>query len=180
MVKHTQTILRQQPKNCLSMFYHFVGLAFKGLLITISCFILRFSGYGWWDIKLNHFMSFVSFYTPRKYQKIRGILIFSVGIEREQPHKNGLISAYSSQYSSIIQQKGVNIDTFTPRIFMYQYFLETHQSGGTAGLGKSNFYSTDFPFFLAFHKQALTHTEAYLGSCQFHTMVLFIKIVKSS
>ena len=62
---------------------------------------------------------------------------------------------------------------------MYQYFLETHPSGGTAGLDKSNFYSTDFPFFLSFHKQTLTHTEAYLGSCQLHTMVLFIKIVNS-
>ena len=31
MVKHTQTIRRQQPTNCLSVFDHFVGLAFKGL-----------------------------------------------------------------------------------------------------------------------------------------------------
>ena len=31
MVKHTQVIRRQQPSNCLSMFDHFVGLAFKGL-----------------------------------------------------------------------------------------------------------------------------------------------------
>ena len=31
MVKHTQTILRQQPTNCLSVFDHFVGLAFIGL-----------------------------------------------------------------------------------------------------------------------------------------------------
>ena len=31
MVKHTQTILRQQPTNCLSVFDHFVGLALKGL-----------------------------------------------------------------------------------------------------------------------------------------------------
>ena len=31
MVKHTQTILRQQPTNCLSVFDHFVGLARKGL-----------------------------------------------------------------------------------------------------------------------------------------------------
>ena len=30
MVKQTQTIRRQQPKNCLSVFDHFVGLAFKG------------------------------------------------------------------------------------------------------------------------------------------------------
>ena len=29
MVKHTQIIRRQQPKNCLSVFDHFVGMAFK-------------------------------------------------------------------------------------------------------------------------------------------------------
>ena len=31
MVKHTQTILRLLPTNCLSVFDHFVGLALKGL-----------------------------------------------------------------------------------------------------------------------------------------------------
>ena len=31
MVKHTQTICRQQPTNCLSVFDHFVNLALKGL-----------------------------------------------------------------------------------------------------------------------------------------------------
>ena len=31
MVKHTQTIRRQKPTNCLSVFDHFVGLALKGL-----------------------------------------------------------------------------------------------------------------------------------------------------
>ena len=31
MVKHTQTIRRQQPTNCLSVFDHFVGLALKRL-----------------------------------------------------------------------------------------------------------------------------------------------------
>ena len=31
MVKHTQIIRRLLPKNCLSVFDHFVGLAFKGL-----------------------------------------------------------------------------------------------------------------------------------------------------
>ena len=35
MVKHTETITRQQPTNCLSVFDHFVGLALKGLR---SCF----------------------------------------------------------------------------------------------------------------------------------------------
>ena len=30
-VKHPQTIRRQQPTNCLSVFEHFVGLALKGL-----------------------------------------------------------------------------------------------------------------------------------------------------
>ena len=31
VVKHIQTIRRQKPTNCLSVFDHFVGLAFKGL-----------------------------------------------------------------------------------------------------------------------------------------------------
>ena len=31
MVKHIQTIFQQQPTNCLSVFDHFVWLAFKGL-----------------------------------------------------------------------------------------------------------------------------------------------------
>ena len=31
MVKHTQTIPRQKPTNCLSVFDHFVGLALKEL-----------------------------------------------------------------------------------------------------------------------------------------------------
>ena len=31
MVKHTQTICRLLPTNCLSVFDHFVGLALKGL-----------------------------------------------------------------------------------------------------------------------------------------------------
>ena len=31
MIKHTQTIPRQQPMNCLSVTDHFVGLAIKGL-----------------------------------------------------------------------------------------------------------------------------------------------------
>ena len=36
MVKHTQTNRRQQP-NCLSMFDHFVKLAFKGVT-SLFCF----------------------------------------------------------------------------------------------------------------------------------------------
>ena len=32
MVKHTQTIRRQQPTNCLGVFDHFVGLALKELM----------------------------------------------------------------------------------------------------------------------------------------------------
>ena len=31
MVKHTQTIHRQKPTNCLSVFNHFVELTLKGL-----------------------------------------------------------------------------------------------------------------------------------------------------
>ena len=32
MVKHTQTICRQQPTNYLSLFEHFVGLVLKELI----------------------------------------------------------------------------------------------------------------------------------------------------
>ena len=35
MVKHTQTIRRQQPTNCLGVFDHSVGLALKGLSETV-------------------------------------------------------------------------------------------------------------------------------------------------
>ena len=33
MVKHTKVIRQQQPRNCLSVFDHFVGLTLKGLRI---------------------------------------------------------------------------------------------------------------------------------------------------
>ena len=36
MVKHTQTIRRQQPTNCLSVFDHFVGLALNGLKFLVN------------------------------------------------------------------------------------------------------------------------------------------------
>ena len=38
MVKHTQTIRRLLPTNCLSVFGHLVGLALKGSVITENLF----------------------------------------------------------------------------------------------------------------------------------------------
>ena len=35
MIKLTQTIRRQQPTNCLSVFNHFMGLALKGLITIV-------------------------------------------------------------------------------------------------------------------------------------------------
>ena len=35
MVKHIQAIHRQQPTNCLSVFDHFVKMAFKKLRISV-------------------------------------------------------------------------------------------------------------------------------------------------
>ena len=35
MVKHTQTIRRLLPTDCLSVFDHFVGLPFKGLNVIV-------------------------------------------------------------------------------------------------------------------------------------------------
>ena len=47
MVKHNQIIRRKQPTNCLSVFYHFVGLALKGLKrielkIILQLFMLNY------------------------------------------------------------------------------------------------------------------------------------------
>ena len=59
MVKYTQTILWQKPTNCVSIFDHFLGLAFKGIsLFTGICFK---------DFKLNEmnwffFVIFVGMY----------------------------------------------------------------------------------------------------------------------
>ena len=36
MVKHTKIICRQQSKNSLSVFDHFVGLALKGLSYSLT------------------------------------------------------------------------------------------------------------------------------------------------
>ena len=38
MVKHTQTIRRQQPTNCLSVFHHFLKLALEGLTLFTERF----------------------------------------------------------------------------------------------------------------------------------------------
>ena len=50
MVKHTQTIRRLLPPNCLSVFDHLVGLALKGLIRTTKtlmrlCVFLFFEGW---------------------------------------------------------------------------------------------------------------------------------------
>ena len=42
MVKHTQTVRRQQSTNCLSVFDHFVGLALKGLTNLILHYKLNY------------------------------------------------------------------------------------------------------------------------------------------
>ena len=42
MVKHTQTIRRELPTNCLSVFDHFVKLALKGLKLNRYLLVLSF------------------------------------------------------------------------------------------------------------------------------------------
>ena len=44
MVKHTHTIGRQQPTNCLSVFDHFTGLPLKGVRLTTCVIIMPLSG----------------------------------------------------------------------------------------------------------------------------------------
>ena len=38
MVKHTETIRRQKPTSCLSVFEHFVELMLKGLIVCQTSF----------------------------------------------------------------------------------------------------------------------------------------------
>ena len=42
MVKYSQINCRQKPTNCLSVFYHFLGLALKGLILHIRNLSLIF------------------------------------------------------------------------------------------------------------------------------------------
>ena len=64
MVKHTQTIHRQEPTNCLSVSDHFVGFALKGLkknffwysfvyVVIISSSLFRIN-FKWSDIEQVH------------------------------------------------------------------------------------------------------------------------------
>ena len=55
MVKHTQAIRRQRPTNCLSVFDHFVGLAFKGFktLFLLTGWGDAFSTYAKFSRKTN-------------------------------------------------------------------------------------------------------------------------------
>ena len=48
MVKHTQTIRRRQPMNCLIVFDHFVGLLLKGIVQ-----LFWFSDYGLYPLTCN-------------------------------------------------------------------------------------------------------------------------------
>ena len=91
MVKHTQTIRRQQPKNCL--LDHFVVLALTGS---------------------THFMLMFHFHTPYKREKTSAFLTFSGGIEREYWLHMGLVSTnktsknwYRHNYK-IVQQQHAN------------------------------------------------------------------------
>ena len=54
MVKHTQTIRRKLPTNCLSVFDHFVGLALKGLRKDTKLSKVRLS---MGDVKWSSFFS---------------------------------------------------------------------------------------------------------------------------
>ena len=56
MVKHTQTIRRQEPTNYLSVFDHFVGLVLKGLILEA-----KFGDISWQKFSEYLFQFFVDF-----------------------------------------------------------------------------------------------------------------------
>ena len=45
MVKHTQTIRRQKPTNCFSVFDHFVVLALKGLTYFLKLLVNQITSF---------------------------------------------------------------------------------------------------------------------------------------
>ena len=49
MVKHTKTVRRQQPTNCLSVFDYLVKLALKGLISFVKVAKERFIKYFGYD-----------------------------------------------------------------------------------------------------------------------------------
>ena len=58
MVKHTQTIRRQQPTNFLSVFGYFAGLALKGLIILLNVSVLYSERFLTFEIKFVIFKRF--------------------------------------------------------------------------------------------------------------------------
>ena len=65
MVKHTQTIPRQQPTNCLNVFDHFVRLVLKGLTRCVT-------GLKWDNFEETILPNSVSFYCIGNWQEFFG------------------------------------------------------------------------------------------------------------
>ena len=65
MVKHTQTICRQQSTNCLSVFDHFVKLVLKGLRV----FLLAYQGFKTWNAILCLFEQLMVRYSQKKHRE---------------------------------------------------------------------------------------------------------------
>ena len=55
MVKHTETIRRQKPTNCFSVFDHFVVLVLKGLTYFLSLLANLLSSALFPDEHVDHF-----------------------------------------------------------------------------------------------------------------------------
>ena len=67
MVKHTQTIRRQQPTNCLSVFDHFVGLALKELMLLSLSEKCKWTT---WELKLVLSVSYCVFFAIRSLNSL--------------------------------------------------------------------------------------------------------------
>ena len=99
MVKHTQTILRLLPTNCLSVLDHFVRLATRRFKImlrlsdfcnSIIAYLHNISSRESFVIKSNfkiYFWPMFPFFTPRKHRKTTGFLVFSGGAKWDHGQK---------------------------------------------------------------------------------------------
>ena len=73
LIYHLEWFALKIQENKINMYLSLLARTFVPLCLLISGI----------HMSLTHFISLVSFYTPWKYQKMRGFLIFSGGIERD-------------------------------------------------------------------------------------------------
>ena len=84
MIKHTQTIRRQKPADCLSVFDHFMGLSRRGLNSMTAKLQHQISGFQLSKIPLLSFRAFMKALRniPKGGVKLFQILLFHLYLRK--------------------------------------------------------------------------------------------------